>query len=58
MHGPEIVVPFHCVLSQVCLLCSDRPQCCKPSAVDASCIIMKSANDLLDYFFVFPGEQF
>ncbi len=41
---------FHCVLSQVCLLCSERKQCHEHSAVNTSCIIKESANDLLDDF--------
>ncbi len=46
------------VLSWVQLLCSNRPQCRKHSAVNTSCIIKESADDLLDDFFVFLREQF
>ncbi len=48
---------FHCVLSRVHLLCSNRPQCRKHGAVDTLCIIEERANDLLDDFFVFLGEK-
>jgi hypothetical protein len=47
----------HCVLSWVCLLCDNRPQSRKHGVVNTLCIIEESANDLLDDFFVFLGEQ-
>ncbi len=49
---------FHCVLSWVCLLCGSRPQCRKHGAIVTSRIIEKSADDLLNEFFVFFGEQY
>ncbi len=48
---------FHRVLGWVCLLCGNRPQCRKHGAVDTSRIIEKSADDLLNEFLVFFGEQ-
>ncbi len=48
---------FHRVLSRVCLLCSDRPQCRRHGAVNTLCIIEESVDDLMEEYFVFLGEQ-
>jgi hypothetical protein len=53
----KLLYLFHCVLSGACLLSSNRPQCRKHNAVNTSCMIEESADDLLDDFFVFLGEQ-
>ncbi len=52
----KLLYLFHCV-GWVCLLCGNRHQCRKHGAVDKLHIIDESANDFLNEFLVFFGEQ-